>query len=150
MSDAKKQPRFNHVGLSLPADALDDAGRKEIVDFFNDVFGWHEIDLLTLDRKRLVLQCYTVDQFVFIHADDEPLKGPRLDHFGIRVFTMDELDGMVARAKAWAERDERVDIIDKKADDQSVVVITSFYVRFILPLMVEIQHWEWKDGVPAR
>src|SRR5690242_12952588 len=125
-----KLPRFNHVGLSLRPDQLDDAGRKEIVDFFNDVFGWKEIDMLTVDRMRLVLQCYTVDQFVFIHGEDEPLAGPRLDHFGLRVFTMDELDGMVTRAKAWAERDERVDLIDKKADDQGVVVITSFYVKF--------------------
>ena len=139
----RKQPRFNHVGLSLPADLMDDAGRKEIVDFYNDVFGWNEIDILTIDRKRLVLQCYSVDQFVFIHAEDDPLKAPRLDHFGIRVFEMDELDAMVARAKKWAERDDRVDLIDKKADDQGVVVITSFYVKFILPLMVEIQHWEW-------
>ena len=32
------QPRFNHVAMSMPADALDANGRREILAFF--VEGW--------------------------------------------------------------------------------------------------------------
>ena len=36
-------PRFNHIALTLPADALDAAGREAILDFYADVFGWTEM-----------------------------------------------------------------------------------------------------------
>ena len=52
-------PRLNHVALSLPADALDADGRKAICEFYGDVFGFEEYDMLTEDRKRLVLRAHT-------------------------------------------------------------------------------------------
>jgi len=81
------KPVFNHVALSVPADHLDEKGRREIVDFYSEVFGWEELEMLTLDRKRLVLGAYLLDQFVFIHADDEPMHAPKMDHFGMGVAT---------------------------------------------------------------
>ena len=57
MAEARtRSPRFNHVAMSMPASALDEAGRKEIVDFYSTVFGWEELPTLTEDRRRLVLQ----------------------------------------------------------------------------------------------
>jgi hypothetical protein len=132
--------------MSLPADALDEANRADIVAFYDEVFGWKEIPQLTKDRERLVLMAYRYDQFVFLIADEPHMTGPRLDHFGMGVDTMDELDEFLRRAKAFKEKDERVDIIDKKAEDHEVLVITSFYVRYLLPLMVEVQHYEMKDS----
>ena len=131
--------------MSLPGDLLDEGNRADIVAFYDDVFGWKEIPQLTEDRKRLVLMAYRYDQFVFLIADEPHMTAPRLDHFGMGVDTMDELDEFLGRAKAFKERDERVDIIDKKAEDHGVLVITSFYVRYLLPLMVEVQHYEMKD-----
>ena len=55
-----------------------------------------------------------------------------------------ELDAVLAKAKAWQERDDRVDIVDKKTDDHGMLAITSIYVRYLLPMMVEIQWWDWK------
>src|ERR687889_192361 len=110
-----KPPRFNHVAMSVPADLLDDEHRKLICEFYGDVFGWDELHMTA----------------------------PRLDHFGMGVSSVDELDELLARAKAFAERDDRVDIIDKHADVHPGVTITSFYVRYLLPLMVEVQHFGW-------
>jgi hypothetical protein len=132
--------------MSLPADALGEESRADIVRFYDDVFGWKEIEQLTEDRKRLVLMAYRYDQFVFLIADEPHMTGPRLDHFGMGVDTMDELDEFLRRAKAFKEKDDRVDIIDKKAEDHGVLVITSFYVRYLLPLMVEVQHYQMKES----
>jgi hypothetical protein len=143
-----RPPRFNHVAMSLPADALAEANRADIVAFYDDVFGWKEIPQLTLDRERLVLMAYQYDQFVFLIADEPHMTAPRLDHFGLGVDTMDELDEFLRRAESFKARDDRVDIIDKKAEDHGVLVITSFYVRYLLPLMVEVQHYEMKDKGP--
>ncbi len=139
-----RPPRVNHVGLSLPAERLDEAGRTLIGDFHRDVFGFEVLDVMTIDKSRLVLQVHTVEQFVFIHADETPMAAPRFDHFGMSVATEADLDEMLKRAKAWQDRDERVDILDKKVDDFGVLSITAFYARFLLPMMIEVQFWDYK------
>ena len=140
-----RKPRFNHVAMSLPPDLLGPERREEIVGFYHDVFGWEELPMLTIDNKRLVLSAYTYEQFVFLIADDPPMVCPRLDHFGMSVATEAELDGMLERARAYQARDDRVDIIDKKREDHSVLAITSCYVRYLLPMMVEVQWWDFKE-----
>jgi hypothetical protein len=138
-----KPPRFNHVAMSLPADLLDADNRKLICDFYGEVFGWEEYPTMTEDRHRLVLGANRVDQFVFLIADDPPMTCPRLDHFGMGVASIEELDDLLARAKAYQVRDDRVDIVDKSAEEHPGLTLTSFYVRYLLPMMVEVQHWEW-------
>ena len=146
-----RTPRFNHVAMSLPADLLDETHRKEITEFYEEVFGWKELPMLTDDRDRLVLSCHTYEQFVFLIAEDEPMKCARLDHYGMSVATEQELDDILARAKKFKERDDRVDIIDKKVDDYEMLAITSIYIGYLLPMMVEIQWWDFKDSkAPAE
>ncbi|MEX2255523.1 MAG: VOC family protein [Acidimicrobiia bacterium] len=140
-----RQPRFNHVAMSMPAELLGPESRAEITRFYDEVFGWQELPQMTEDGRRLVLSCYTVEQFVFLIAEDEPMQCPRLDHFGISVATEAELDDVLARAKAFRAHDDRVDIIDKLVDDHGMLAITSIYIRFVLPMMVEVQWWDFKD-----
>ncbi|MCU1426574.1 MAG: hypothetical protein JWL83_574 [Actinomycetia bacterium] len=142
---ASRSPHFNHVAMSLPSELLREAGRAELVNFYSNVFGWEELPMLTDEGKRLVFQAYTLEQFVYLIADDPPMACPRLDHFGLSVGAESELDDILARAKAYRERDERVDIIDKQVDDHGMLAITSCYVRFLLPMMTEVQWWDMKD-----
>src|SRR3954454_15923721 len=139
-----RRPHFNHVAMSLPADLLGEEHRRELVDFYSTVFGWEEIPMMTEDRHRLVFQAYTRDQFVFLIADEPPMACPRLDHFGISVGAESELDEILARARAFKARDERVEIIDRKVEDHGMIAITSVYVRYLLPMMVEVQWWDHK------
>jgi hypothetical protein len=140
-----RTPTFNHVALSLPADRLDAAGRQEIVDFYGEVFGWEELPTQTEDRKRLVLSAHTYEQFVFLIADDQPIAAPRLDHFGISVGSVDELHAAHARATAYRDKDDRVDLIDPEVEDHGMLKIHNFYVGYLLPLMLEVQHWEFRS-----
>jgi hypothetical protein len=142
-----RPPRFNHVAMSVPADLIDEAGRKELVAFYQDVFGWEEQPYMTKDRHILVLQCHRYDQFVFLIADESPMACPSLDHFGMSVGTVEELDAMLARAKAYQEHDDRVKVIEKKVEPYDPgPTLTSFYVGYLLPMMVEIQHYDWHHG----
>ena len=127
--------------MSVPADLLDEEGRREIVSFYQEVFGWQELPTETVDRHRLVLSAYRVDQFIFLIADDEPMRAPRLDHFGLGVATIEELDQFYGRALDYRERDDRVTIIDKQSEAHPGLTLTSFYVGYLLPLMVEVQHF---------
>ena len=142
-----RKPRFNHVAMSLPADALDEENRKLRADFYADVFGFYDLPMMTIDRKRQVFQVHNIEQFLFLIADDagESMSCPRLDHFGLSVGAESELDEILSRAKKWKERDDRVDIIDKKTDDHGMLAITSIYVKYLLPMMVEIQWWDYKQ-----
>ena len=141
-----RTPRFNHVAMSVSSELLGAEGRAALTRFYDEVFGWKEIPQMTDDGHRLVLSCYTYEQFVFLIADDTPMECPRLDHYGISVATEEELDAMLARARAFQEHDDRVDIIDKKVEDHGMLAITSCYIRFLLPMMVELQWWDMKDG----
>ncbi len=142
-TDRRAAPRFNHVAMSLPAAALDDAGRAAIADFYGSVFGWQELTYLTRDRERLVLMAHRYDQFVFLIADDEPMRAPRLDHFGQSVASERELLDLRDRCVAYRERDPAVDLIDVTVEEHPGLRLHNFYVGYRLPMMVETQYWEW-------
>ena len=135
-----RSPRFNHVAMSLPADLLDETNRKDIVRFY-------DLPMLTEDKHRQVFQVHNIEQFVFLIADDPPMTCARLDHFGLSVGAERELGEILARARKCKERDDRVEIIDKKVDDHGMLAITSIYIRYLLPMMIEIQWWDFK-GMP--
>jgi hypothetical protein len=136
-------PRFNHVAMSMPADLLDEANRKDICSFWSEVLGFDEIEVMTEDRHRLILSCVHWDQFIFLISEEDPMRAPRMDHFGFSVGSLEELQGVQTRAEAYREKDSRVDLIDLHMDDQKVVKIHSLYVKFLLPMMCEVQYWEF-------
>jgi hypothetical protein len=136
-------PRFNHVAMSLPADTLDEKNRTDICRFFSEVLGFDEIEVMTEDRHRLILSCVHWDQFIFLISEDNPMTAPRMDHFGLAVGSLEELQGVQTRAEAFRKHDDRVDLIDIHCDDQGVVKIHSLYVKYLLPMMCEIQWWEF-------
>ena len=146
MTSPTRAPRFNHVAMSVPSELLGEGGRSDLVRFYDEVFGWKELPTETVDGKKLVLSAYTYEQFVFLIADDPPMACPRLDHFGLSVETEQELDDMLARAKTFRRRDDRVDIVEREVTDHGMLAITSFYVRYLLPMMVEIQWWDFKKA----
>jgi hypothetical protein len=142
-------PHFNHVAMSLPSDLLDEENRGNLTRFYSQVFGFEEMPTETIDRKRLVLGAGRVDQFLFLIGNDEPMTCPRLDHWGMSVDTEEQLDDYLERAKRFQKEDPRVDIIDKHVDDRPFLALTSFYVAYLLPMMAEVQHWNWKDASRA-
>lgn len=138
--------RFNHIAMSVPAALLQPDGRKEILEFYEDVFGWTEMPTMSEDGKRLVLRAHSNEQFVFLAADPNPMACPGLDHFGLSVREPEALYEILARARRFAERDDRVEIVDPQVEDYQVLELHSFYVRFLLPLMVEVQCFAWAAG----
>jgi len=135
---------MNHVAISMDPAVLNEQGRADILAFYGDVFGWSEGDNTGEQGNPLILYTGAFGQFVYLLPADPPLTAPPLDHFGVLVETRPELHEIVAKAKAWAGRDERVQIID--VNDRTThgathdYILTSAYIGFVLPLMVEIQH----------
>ena len=138
---------FNHIAMSVPSGLLGAEGRASLLDFFGEVFGWTELPTLTEDGHRLVLRAHSHEQFVFLIADDAPMRCPGGDHFGLSVRTPDELDAILERARKYRERDPRVVIDDKTIEDYHVLKLHSFYVGYRLPMKVEVQCYAWADGI---
>jgi hypothetical protein len=143
------RPVLNHVAISMDPTVLDERGRADILDFYGEVFGWVEGDNTGEDGNPLILYTGTFGQFVYLLPANPPLTAPPLDHFGILVDTLTELREVVARAKHYAARDDRVRIID--VHDRTThgpahdYVMTSAYIGFVLPLMIELQHLQRTD-----
>ena len=136
-------PRFNHVAMSLPSDLLDEEHRRDLCGFYSDVMGFDEMPTMTIDRKRLILSCVHWDQFIFLIAEDDPMRCPPMDHYGFAVQSRDDLVAVRDRAVAFRERDVRLELIDLKEDDQGPVTIHSIYLKYLLPMMCELQYWEF-------
>lgn len=144
MTDQSSRPRLNHVAMSMHADVLDERGRTDILDFYGEVFGWTEGDNTGESGNPLIMHTGAFGQFVYLLPAEPPLTAPPLDHFGLLVSTLDELHDITGRAKSRAARDSRVRVSDTSAREMPGpthdYTLTSAYVGFLLPLMVELQH----------
>ncbi len=143
--DFSRPPSINHVAMSVAADALDADGRAALVAFYGDVFGFEEYPDLTRDRKQLVFRAHSHEQFMFLIADDEPMRAPRLDHWGLSVASLADFEEVARRAAAWKEREpDDVDLVPTEVEEfAGALRLHSFYVGYRLPLMVETQHFEY-------
>jgi len=139
-------PRFNHVALSVPAELLAAEGRSDLLRFHERVFGWSEMPTMTRDRELLVLRAWSNEQFVYLHASPEPMRAGATEHFGLSVSAVAELDAMYERAEKLRAEDSRVELLPRETQDFGVLKLHSFYVRYRLPLMIEVQCFEWAPG----
>jgi hypothetical protein len=141
-------PRLNHVAMSVPRTLVQDAAwRLRVSEFFAEVFGWAEVSAAAgRSATTLIFLVHSPQQFVFLQASDQPMTCPGMDHFGLQVSTIEELRELHRKAVAFHARDARVEIIPPKSEIQGPFRLTSFYVGFLLPMMIEVQHFEVVAG----
>jgi len=147
------RPTLNHVAISMDPAVLDERGRADVLRFFGEVFGWTEGDNTGEAGNPLILYTGAFGQFVYLLPADPPLTAPPLDHFGLQVETLDELHAIVDRARSYAAHDDRVRVIDVHArtthGSAYDYTLTSAYIGFVLPLMIELQHLERVEQAPV-
>jgi hypothetical protein len=149
MSAAESIPRFNHVALSVPSDLLSGDSARDLLHFYEEVFGWGPMPTMVKEGELLVLRVYSNEQFVYLHGSDEPLRCPVGDHFGLQVETPADLDAILERARKFQQDDDRVEISDRNTEDFKVLHLHNVYIRYLLPMSVELQCFEWQKGVDA-
>jgi hypothetical protein len=142
------RPTLNHVAITVDPEVLDARGRADVLAFYGDVFGWVEGDNTGEQGNPLILYTGAFGQFVYLLPAAPAMQAPPLDHFGLQVESVDELDAIVTRAAEVKARDDRVRIIERSERTthgaQDDYVLTNAYVGFLLPLMIELQHLERK------
>jgi hypothetical protein len=144
-----KPPILNHVALTVARRLVSDTPeRRHLLEFYERVFGWRAIDVMSIEGQRVVLHLHQVTHFLYLVGGDVPTAAQAGDHFGIEVYEAETLAAIVDRAKAFkAERDPAVEVVDVATEDYGPIRIHNAYVRYLLPMMVEVQYYE---GVEAR
>jgi len=139
-----KPPILNHVALTVPRRLVSDTPEgRNLLDFYESVFGWRAIDLMRIEGERAVLHLHQLTHFLYLVGGDTPATAPAGDHFGIEVYEREALTAILDRAKAFkAERDPAVEIVDLATEDYGTIRIHNAYIRYLLPLMVEVQFYE--------
>ena len=151
MSDnaTEEIPRFNHIALSVPPDLIAGKNAEDILRFYEEVFGWGAMPTMVKDGELLVLRVHSNEQFVYLHGSEDPLSCPKDDHFGLQVSTPEALDAVYQKALSFQERDTRVEIDDKQIEDFQVLKLHSAYIRYLLPMRIELQCFDWQPGFDA-
>ena len=147
MSGTAFAPRINHVAISVDADILNDEGRAALLDFYSEVFGWTEGDNSTEKGNPLILFTGESRQFLyFLPAKDEFMVTPDMDHFGLEVASKEGLAEILERVRNYQTKDDRVRLSDVGTmvthHDDVDYTLTNFYVKFLIPLWIELQHVE--------
>jgi len=152
MNESEFAPRLNHLAISMDPTLLDDRGRADLLDFYGDVFGWTEGDNTGEVGDPLIMYTGAFGQFVYLLPGDPYLSAPSMDHFGVQVATRDQLEAIVARARQRRQADPRVTVIDVHSrtthGPTHDYTLTSAYIGFVIPLLVELQHLERHDRPP--
>lgn len=151
MSATPPAPYINHVAISVDADVMNDEGRAALLDFYSEVFGWTEGDNSTEKGNPLILYTGTSRQFLYLlPANDEFMVTPNMDHFGMEVSSEEEMTEILERVKAYQAKDERVRISDVGTmvthHNDTDYTLTNVYIWFLLPLWIELQHIERRQG----
>jgi hypothetical protein len=150
MSKTAFVPRINHVAISVDADVLNDEGRRALLDFYAEVFGWTEGDNSTEKGNPLILLTGALNQFLYLlPAKDEFMVTPNMDHFGMEVSSRDELMEILERVRNYQSKDDRV----RTSDIGTIVTqhsngehtLTNVYIKFLIPLWIELQHIEGRS-----
>jgi hypothetical protein len=140
--------RFNHMELTFPRGALDDATRADIAAFYGEMFGWRGVDVELFHQKNFLLAGDDGAQsFILLAEADKYLQAPGYDHLGILCDTREEVDELLELAKKWREKDERVQILEFEKDlVTGPVTVHAFYVRYLLPIQFDVQSIEHAPG----
>jgi len=154
--------RFNHLELTVPKGTLDDEGKKRIVAFYHELFGWSEATIasssknteLSPEQRRmlewlqqpgyLVLRCspQMPDQSLILSEADQPLdigEGGIPPHAGLLLDSFDEVREVHAKAKDLQKSDSEIGIMNDANMDHDGPNL-GFYLRYKSPLWWDVQY----------
>ena len=112
-----------------------------------EVFGFGHRDIDLFDQTCLALHTDPDGgQFLLIVEHERHMLSPGFDHLGFLLDSAAEVDAKLEACRAWQARDPRGQI--KLYDDLELpdTVTHAFYVRYGLPIWIDVQHIAFRPG----
>ena len=131
---------FGQASATLVARQAAGRDREGVAQALADLSAW-----LSGERNDpLIMYTGTFGQFVYLAKGDADSDASAVEHFGLQVATLVELEAIVDRARARAATDDRVRVTDVHArtthGPTADYTLTSAYIGFVMPFTVELQH----------
>ena len=134
--------RFNHMELTFPRGTLTDEFKADVDAFYGDVFGWRFLDTPVVGQLGHLCQIGDDGDFILLLESDKPIESTGYDHLGFLYETAAEVDELLAKIKAWQEKDDRVRIKEYEDLVTPNLTVHAFYVKHLLPLWFDVQSQE--------
>jgi hypothetical protein len=133
--------RFNHMELTFPSGTLTREFREEIDAFYGTLFGWTALDTEVVGQSCHLLMPDS-DQFILLAESDKPMHSPGYDHLGLLQDTRVEVDDLLTACERYAEKDDRVKIVQYDDLVYPELTVHAFYVKYLLPIFFDVQSME--------
>jgi hypothetical protein len=139
--------RFNHMELTFPKGTFGEEFYADLEAFYGGMLGW-EVTERELGKLHVYLLRPDTGQFILLAESDKVLSSPGMDHLGLLVDTRLEVDETLEACRRFADKDSRVEIIDFNGKDlvTPTVTVHAFYVRYLLPIYLDVQCMEHVPG----
>jgi hypothetical protein len=131
--------------LTFPRGTLDASFRQQIAAFYGELFGWTSSDVEVVGQDCQYLR---VDdgQFLLLAESDRPMSSPGYDHLGLLCDSRAEVDALLAKARDYGARDDRVQVKEYEDLVTGSLTVHAFYVKYLLPIWFDVQCMEWPSG----
>ena len=134
--------RFNHMELTFPRGTLTEEFKADVDAFYGDVFGWTFLDTPVVGQLGHLCRIGDDGDFILLLESDKPIESTGYDHLGFLYETAAEVDELLAKIKAWQEKDDRIRIKEYKDLVTPNITVHAFYVKHLLPLWFDVQSQE--------
>jgi len=122
---------LSHVAMSVATGTLTDQYRTDLLAFYGELFGWHELEALRRpDRLTISVGKYT---YLNVRERPEPMVCFGYEHFGIVVPSSEEVE------RLWRVLDGETREVNLEPLSDGNGGLTTFRFRYLLPLAVEVQ-----------
>jgi len=136
MAQPSGRTLLTHLAVSVALDALEDHSRAQIVNFYEKLLGWTEVEWLARPDRLTLLVDRETSQYLNIRARDVPMTTSEYEHLGVAYQTMEDFNAAATRATklrgAWPDAS-----ISEPARGSGGEHY--FRVRYRLPVTIEVQ-----------
>ena len=137
--------RFNHMELTFARGSLDEATRSAIDAFYGGLLGWRCTPYELFGQLGHLL-LPDEGQFLLLMESDDPIAAPGLDHLGLLLDSRAEVDSVHDACTRFAEKDNRLRILEFEDLVNPRVTQRVFYFRYLLPLWFDVHALEYPPG----
>ncbi len=131
-------PRFSHVALTISRDMFEPGPTRELLGFYEDVFGWSEDPSFAKPGERILIRAPSSAQYITLRSAEAPMQTSGYEHLGLWVDTVAEIHALHEAASKAGRSYPDLELGPVRTLYGGG--LTTFRLRFRLPLTLELQH----------